>query len=98
MKGKAMDENEIFEIADLFKMFADGTRVKIMLNLFDGEKNVGEITEAVGASQTAVSHQLRALKHSHLVKARRDGKNIYYSLADDHVKIIINCAKEHVEE
>lgn len=93
-----MDENKIFEIADLFKMFADSTRVKIMLSLFDEEKNVGEITEAVGATQTAVSHQLRALKHSHLVKCRRDGKNIYYSLADDHVKIIINCATEHIEE
>lgn len=93
-----MHENEIYEIADLFKMFADGTRVKILLALFEEEKNVGEITAAVGATQTAVSHQLRALKHSHLVKARREGKNIYYSLADDHVKIIINCAVEHVEE
>ena len=76
-----MNENEIFEIADLFKMFADATRVKILLSLFE-----------------KVSHQLRALKHSHLVKCRREGKNIYYSLADDHVKIIINCAIEHVEE
>ena len=93
-----MNENEIFEIADLFKMFADATRVKILLSLFEKELNVGEITEVVGATQTAVSHQLRALKHSHLVKCRREGKNIYYSLADDHVKIIINCAIEHVEE
>ena len=93
-----MNENEIYEIADLFKMFADGTRVKILLSLFEKELNVGEITEKIGATQTAVSHQLRALKHSHLVKSRREGKNIYYSLADDHVKIIINSAIEHVEE
>ncbi len=93
-----MNETEIFEIADLFKMFADSTRVKILLSMFEKELNVGEITEAVGASQTAVSHQLRALKRSHLVKCRREGKNMYYSLADDHVKIIINCAIEHIEE
>ncbi len=93
-----MTAEEIFDIADLFKMFADATRVKILLALFEGEKNVGEITEAVGATQTAVSHQLRALKHGHLVKCRREGKNMYYTLADDHVKIIINCAVEHVEE
>ena len=93
-----MDSNEIFEIADLFKSFADATRIKILLSLFDGEKSVGEIVEEVGATQTAVSHQLRALKGTHLVKGRREGKNIFYSLDDEHVKIIINCAIEHVEE
>ncbi len=93
-----MTHEEIFDIADLFKMFADATRVRILLTLFDGERNVSEITERVGASQTAVSHQLRALKHGHLVKCRREGKNMYYSLADEHVKIIINCAIEHIEE
>lgn len=93
-----MNENRIFEIADLFKMFADSTRIKIMLCLFDGELNVSEIVERVGSSQTAVSHQLRALKHSHLVKCRRDGKNMIYSIADGHVKTIINTAVEHIEE
>ena len=93
-----MTEKDIFELADLFKMFADSTRVKIMLCLFDGERNVGEIVESVGASQTAVSHQLRALKQSHLVKCRRDGKNMIYSIADEHVRIIINCAYEHTQE
>ena len=93
-----MDNKEINEIAELFKAFSDSTRVNIMLSLFDSELNVSQIVEAVGASQTAVSHQLRALRQAHLVKCRRDGKNMIYSIADDHVKIIINCAVEHVEE
>lgn len=93
-----MDNNEIYEIAELFKAFADSTRIKILLSLFDGERSVGDIVKEVGATQTAVSHQLRALKNTHLVKGRREGKNIYYSLDDEHVKIIINCALEHVEE
>lgn len=93
-----MIDEEIFELADLFKMFSDPTRVKILLTLFETELNVSEITEKIGASQTAVSHQLRALKASHLVKCRREGKNMIYSLADEHVKIIINCAVEHIEE
>ena len=93
-----MIDEEIYDMAELFKMFSDPTRIKILLTLFDSELNVTQIVEKIGATQTAVSHQLRALKHSHLVKCRRDGKSIYYSLADDHVKIIMNCAIEHVEE
>lgn len=93
-----MTEKEIQEAAELFKMFSDGTRVKIMLCLFDGEYNVGEIVERVGASQTAISHQLRALKQKHLVKCRREGKNMIYAIADEHVKIIINTAAEHIRE
>ena len=93
-----MDNNEVYEIAELFKAFADSTRIKILLSLFDGERSVGDIVNEVGATQTAVSHQLRALKNTHLVKGRREGKNIYYSLDDEHVKIIINSAVEHVEE
>ena len=93
-----MDNSEIYEISELFKAFADSTRIKILLSLFDGERSVGEIVNEVGATQTAVSHQLRALKGTHLVKGRREGKNIFYSLDDEHVKIIINSAIEHVEE
>ena len=93
-----MTENEMVELADLFKMFADATRVKILLLLFDGEYNVGEIVERVGVAQTAVSHQLRALKQNHLVKCRREGKRMIYSLADDHVRMIMDCAIEHIEE
>ena len=93
-----MEYERINEIADLFKMFGDATRVKILFSLFDRELSVTEIVEKIGASQTAVSHQLRSLKQSHLVKCRREGKNIIDSLADEHVKIIINCAVEHIEE
>ena len=97
-KLKGMSETELMELADLFKMFADTTRVKIMYALFDGEKNVTEICEDVEMTQSAVSHQLKALKNSKLIKSRRDGKAIYYSLDDDHVKMIIAMGKEHIEE
>ena len=97
-KIKDMDEAELFELSDLFKMFADSTRIKILYDLFDGEKNVTEICEDIDMNQSAVSHQLKALKTSKLVKSRRDGKAVYYSLDDDHVKTIIAMGKEHVEE
>lgn len=95
---KGMSEAELVELADLFKMFADSTRVKILYALFDGEKNVTEICEDVEMTQSAVSHQLKALKNGKLIKSRRDGKAIYYSLDDDHVKTIIAMGKEHIEE
>ena len=95
---KGMSETELMELADLFKMFADTTRVKILYALFDGERNVTEICEDVEMTQSAVSHQLKALKNGKLIKSRRDGKAIYYSLDDDHVKTIIAMGKEHIEE
>ena len=97
-KIKDMGEADLLELADLFKMFADSTRIKILYDLFDGEKNVGEICEDIEMNQSAVSHQLKALKTAKLVKSRRDGKAIYYSLDDDHVKTIIAMGKEHTEE
>ncbi len=90
--------DNISRISELFKAFADETRVKIILALDSGELNVSQIVEQVEASQTAVSHQLRVLKQAHLVKFRRDGKNIIYSLADNHIKSILDCAIEHIEE
>ncbi|MBR3738525.1 MAG: winged helix-turn-helix transcriptional regulator [Eubacterium sp.] len=93
-----MKEQEIFDLAEFFKAFSDSTRVKILLALFEEELNVSQIVEKIGVSQTAASHQLRFLKQSHLVRCRRDGKNIFYSLADEHVKIIMNSAIEHIEE
>ena len=93
-----LDEDELIEMAELFKMFGDSTRIKILCGLFEGEKCVQEITEATGTSQSAVSHQLRLLKQARLVRCRRSGKQIYYSLADDHVKTILGMAKEHLEE
>ena len=93
-----LDEEELIEMAELFKVFGDSTRIKILCILFDGEKCVQEITDAAGASQSAVSHQLRILKQARLVKNRRQGKQICYCLADDHVKTILGMAKEHLEE
>ena len=83
-------------IADLFKGFADPTRVHILSLLQEQELCVTEIAEAVELSQSAISHQLRILKQMHLIKFRRDGKNIWYSLADDHVRTILKMGLEHV--
>ncbi len=93
-----LGEDRLFELAELFRVFGDSTRIKILCALFDQERNVTEICEAVGMSQSAISHQLRLLKQADLVCARREGKMMVYSLADDHVKTIINMAKEHLEE
>ena len=91
-------EEELLDLADLFKMFSDSTRIKILYSLFDGEKNVSEICENIDMNQSAVSHQLKLLKSSKLVKSRREGKTVIYSLADDHVETIIAMGKDHIEE
>ncbi len=93
-------EKEIMEyIADLFKGFADPTRVHILsLLMAKGELCVTEIAETVELTQSAISHQLRLLKQMHLIKFRRDGKNVLYSLADEHVKTILQMGLEHVLE
>ena len=93
-----IDEIELMEMADLFKMFSDSTRIKILYSLFDGEKNVGEICEKLDMNQSAISHQLKTLKAAKLVKVRREGKAMVYSLDDEHVKMIIAMGKEHIEE
>ena len=92
------DEEVIYDLADLFKMFADSTRLRILYVLLDGEKNVGELAEALDMNQSAVSHQLSNLKAAKLIKARRDKKSMYYSLADDHVESIIKIGVDHVLE
>ena len=94
----ANNEDIIYDLADLFKMFADSTRLRIMYALTDGEKNVGELAEDLSMNQSAISHQLSTLKAAKLVKARRDKKSMYYSLADDHVESIIKIGVEHVLE
>lgn len=86
------------QIAELFKAFADPTRVRILGQLLDGELCVGDIAQGIAVSQSAVSHQLRILKQMHLIKVRRDGKNALYSLADDHVRTILQMGLEHVME
>ena len=92
------DKQTTEKIADLFKAFADPTRVQILSNLVDRELCVTDIAEAVELSQSAVSHQLRILKQMYLIKYRREGKNILYSLADDHVLTILQMGVEHVLE
>lgn len=94
-----MPEEEIlYDLADLFKVFSDTTRIKILYALMDEELSVTGISEATGTSQSAVSHQLRILKQAHLVKFRRDGRNIHYSLADDHVLTILDQGLTHICE
>ena len=85
-------------MADLFKVFGDTTRIKILYALFESELCVGDIAQILGMSQSAVSHQLRVLKDSKLIKFRREGKIIFYSLDDDHVRTIMAMGMEHVEE
>ena len=92
------DVNTQDQIAELFKGFADATRVKILYQLLAKEQCVSDLAAAVELSQSAVSHQLRMLKQMHLVKFRREGKSAIYSLADDHVKTILQMGLEHVLE
>jgi len=92
------DKETMERIAELFKGFADATRVQILSLLARQELCVTDIADAVELSQSAISHQLRLLKQMQLIKFRREGKNILYSLADDHVKIILEMGLEHVLE
>lgn len=89
---------DIMELSDLFKVFADSTRLRILHKLFNGPISVGVIAEALDMSQSAISHQLKYLKDSNLVKSERNGKSIYYSLADDHIKTIFKTGLEHINE
>ena len=93
-----ISEDELIELSELFRVFGDSTRIKILFTLFRGEKNVTQICDAIDMNQSAVSHQLKILKTSKLIACRREGKSMIYSLADDHVKTIIAMGKEHIEE
>ena len=88
----------LFQLAELFKVFGDSTRIRILFVLFEAEVCVCDLAAALGMTQSAVSHQLRILKQSKLVKSRREGKSVFYSLADDHVRTIIAQGQEHIEE
>ncbi len=92
------DEEILYELADLFKVFSDTTRIKILYALMPGERRVADIAEAVGATQSAVSHQMRILKAARLVKFQRDGKNVLYSLADEHVYTMLAQGMTHICE
>ncbi len=92
------DDEILYDLAELFKVFGDSTRIKILYSLFENELCVYDIARLLNLSQSSVSHQLRILKTSKLVKFRREGKSIFYSLDDEHVREIISMGMEHVEE
>jgi ArsR family transcriptional regulator len=92
------EEESLLHLADLFQVFGDGTRVRILFVLLEAEVCVCDLATLLGMTQSAVSHQLRILKQAQLIKARRDGKIVYYSLADDHVATLLKQGMEHVCE
>ena len=91
-------EEELYDLAELFKVFGDSTRIRILFVLFEAEVCVCDLAEALNMTQSAISHQLKILKQSKLVVGRREGKQVFYSLADDHVRTIIDQGREHIEE
>ena len=92
------EEDTLYDLTELFRVFGDSTRVRILYALFEAELCVCDIASLLGMTQSAISHQLRALKTARLVKSRREGRTVFYSLADDHVKTIIDQGLEHVLE
>ena len=92
------DDETLYDLSELFRVFGDSTRIKILYVLFESELCVCDIARLLNLTQSAVSHQLRILKGGKLVKYRREGKTVFYSLADDHVRSIINQGMEHIEE
>ena len=95
---KLPQEEELYDLAELFKVFGDSTRIRILYVLFEAEVCVCDLAEALNMTQSAISHQLRILKQNKLVKSRREGKSVFYSLADGHVRTIIDQGREHIEE
>ena len=92
------DDETLYDLADLFRIFADSTRIKILYVLFESEMCVYDIAQLLNMTQSAISHQLRCLKQSKLVKYRREGKTVFYSLADAHVRTIFDQGMEHIME
>ena len=92
------DEDELYDLAELFKVFGDSTRIRILYVLFQSELCVCDLAEALQMTQSAISHQLKILKQAKLVTGRREGKSVCYALADDHVRSIIDQGREHIEE
>ncbi|MBQ2093936.1 MAG: winged helix-turn-helix transcriptional regulator [Ruminococcus sp.] len=97
-KKELPDIEILFELADLFKVFGDSTRLRIMVTLSEDEMSVNDIAECLQMEQSTISHQLRVLRQNKLVRVRREGKQMYYSLDDDHVKKIIEMGLDHVLE
>ncbi len=98
VRAQMPSEETLYELAELYRIFGDSTRIKILFALFEAELCVCDISTLLGVSQTAISHQLRILKANKLVAARKDGKNIFYSLADGHVRTIIGVGLDHIKE
>ena len=98
VREKMPDEDELYDLAEIFKVFGDSTRIRILFLLRESEMCVCDIAQLLSMNQSAISHQLRILKQAKLVKNRREGKSIFYSLADDHVFTILNQGLEHIEE
>ena len=98
VRGLLPDEDALNRLAELFKVFGDGTRVRILYVLFEEEVCVCDIARLLGMTQSAVSHQLRILKQARLIKGRREGKTVFYSLADDHVRTLLHQGTEHISE
>jgi ArsR family transcriptional regulator len=92
------DEEMLYDLAELFKIFGDSTRIRILFALFESEMCVCDIAQLLGMSQSAISHQLRLLKQSKLIKYRREGKTVFYSLADEHVHTMLGQGMEHIAE
>jgi ArsR family transcriptional regulator, lead/cadmium/zinc/bismuth-responsive transcriptional repressor len=93
-----LDEHTGAHVAELFRAFSDTSRVRIMSALLDGEKNVSRLAELVGISESAVSHHMRGLRQTHIVTARREGKEVYYSITDPHINILFMQGVEHVRD
>ncbi len=98
VEEKMPREEQLYDLAELFKVFGDSTRIRILFVLFEAEVCVCDLAETLHMTQSAISHQLKILKQSRLVKSRREGKSIFYSLADSHVRTIIDQGLEHIEE
>lgn len=98
VKNGMLEDSKVFDMAELFKVFGDSTRIRILYVLFEAEVCVCDLAQALQMTQSAVSHQLKILKQSKLVKSRREGKSVFYSLADGHVRTIIAQGREHINE
>ncbi len=98
VRAKMPEDGNLYELADLFKIFADSTRIKMLWALEESEMCVCDLAVLLGMTKSAISHQLRTLKQTNLVKFRKEGKNVYYSLKDDHVKKILEMGMEHINE
>lgn len=98
VNSKMPEEDKLYDLAELFKVFGDSTRIRILFVLFEAEMCVCDLAETLNMTQSAISHQLKILKQARLIKSRREGKSVIYSLADDHVSSMIEKGLEHIEE